>query len=437
MTLKVTDVERFWINVPFRERVRTWNELLVAKWGVIEIVRVTTDADGVVGFGETLVHYTWQQVTDEAIARVIGTNPAQHLADDSLGAGLQMALYDAVGQALGVPMHALLGDPQVRDWCPISWWNTKMPPALLADEARDAVAEGYRAHKIKARPWFDVREQVAAISAATPDNYLIDIDWNGMLRTPSEALPVLRDLDRWPKVGLFESPIRQDDVIGHARLRPHSPRPLAEHFRKDLFPLWMRDDSIDSFVVFGAGVSGMMQQGHLAAGFNKTFWLQVVGSGITTAFTLHLGAVLTNATWPMVTGMNTLADDLIVDPIEIRDGLARTPQGPGLGVTIDEDALERYRVDTSAVPPLPRRILRFDLGDGRRRYFTDMTQLWRDCREDRNTPVQPVNAQLSVFDDDGSADFDAVHEQVTVTPAWSQDLPSRSRLRSADSSPTA
>ncbi|WP_026876516.1 enolase C-terminal domain-like protein [Jiangella gansuensis] len=319
-------------------------------------------------------------------------------------------------------MYRLLGDPKIRDWCPISWWNTKMPPGLLALEARDAVAEGYLAHKIKARPWFDVREQVAAISDVAPENYLIDIDWNGMLRSPGEALPVLRELDQWSRIGLFESPIRQDDVIGHARLHAQSPRPLAEHFRKDLFPVWMRDDSLDAFVVFGAGVSGMMRQGHLAASFNKSFWLQVVGTGLTTAFTLHLGAVLSHATWPMVTGMNTVADDLIVEPIEIRNGLARTPEMPGLGVAVDDDALERYRVDTSEVPATPRRILEFDIGDGRRRYYADMLQLWRDCRDDRNMPVQPRHATLTLRDDNHSVEFDQIHQRLQRAPVWDMDL---------------
>ncbi|WP_216844005.1 mandelate racemase/muconate lactonizing enzyme family protein [Phytoactinopolyspora alkaliphila] len=422
MTLRVTDIERFVINVPFRHRVRPWNELLVAKWGVIEIIKVTTSSRDIVGYGETLVHYTWQQVADETVGRVIGTNPAEHLADDSLGAGLQMALYDVVGQALGVPMYRLLSERKVRDWCPISWWNTKMPADLLAEEARDALAEGYLAHKIKVRPWFDVREQVQAISDVTPESYLIDLDWNGMLRTPGEALPVLRELDAWSRVGLFESPIRQDDVIGHAHLRGRLPRPLAEHFRKDLFPVWMRDDSLDAFVVFGAGVSGLMRQGQLAASFNKEFWLQVVGTGLTTAFTLHMGAVLSHATWPMVTGMNTLADDLIVEPIEIQHGLARTPERPGLGVTVDQEAIEKYRVDTSDVPETPLRILRFDLGDGRRRYYADMLQLWRDCREDRNMPVQPRNASLSFHDDDGTQEFAETHRRLRSAPLWDMDL---------------
>ena len=48
--------------------------------------------------------------------------------DDSLGAGLQMALFDAVGKTLGTPAYRLLGT-KVREFCPLSWWAMDMPPA--------------------------------------------------------------------------------------------------------------------------------------------------------------------------------------------------------------------------------------------------------------------------------------------------------------------
>src|SRR5207248_10690242 len=132
--------------------------------------------------------------TDEAVARVIGRNAADLLGDDTLGAGLQMAVYDVAGKALGVPVDRLFGLPQVRAWCPIAWWNTKMPPEMLAEEAREAVAQGYLAHKMKARPWFDVYAQVNAIAEATPPSYRIEIDWNDMLLNVGSAAPVLREL---------------------------------------------------------------------------------------------------------------------------------------------------------------------------------------------------------------------------------------------------
>ena len=125
--LRIKEIERITLRVPFTPRTQKWNTLLVWQWQIVEIIRVTTD-DGTVGYGETLPHYTWGRVPEAAIARAKGRNPVELLSDDTLGAGLQMALYDVVGKALGVPVHRLLNLPKVRDWCPIAWWNTKMGP---------------------------------------------------------------------------------------------------------------------------------------------------------------------------------------------------------------------------------------------------------------------------------------------------------------------
>ena len=416
--LRVTSVERTMLYIPSTPRVRQWNDILVAGWGLIELIRVHTNAEGVVGVGETLVDYTWARVDERSIARVVGSNPIQHLSDDSLGAGLQMALYDAVGKATGVPMSSLLSYPKVKDSVSIAWWNTKMPPEVLAEEAKEAVRAGYRAHKFKARPFFDVFDQVQTISDVTPDGYLIDLDWNGMLRTPAEAFAVLERLDAFDKIGLYESPIRQDDMIGHASLRGRVSKPLAEHYRADLIPMWMRDDSLDSFVVFGEGASGLQRQATVATAFNKTFWLQVVGTGLTSAFALHLSSVLTHATWPLVTAMNTLEDDLIVDAIEIVRGEATVPTMPGLGVDLDEDAVARYTVDDDFRVPLSRRILQVDLPGRGTRIYRDIAQLWEDCRVNRNIPVQAPGARLSVWQDDESAEFQETFARLARAPRW-------------------
>ncbi|MFY7954492.1 MAG: enolase, partial [Armatimonadaceae bacterium] len=132
----IREVERIVLDVPFTPRCEEWNALLVRNWRVVEICRVLTEDPEVWGIGETVMHYTWQPVTDGSVERVVGRNPAELLFDDSLGAGLQMAMFDLVGKALGVPAHSLMGHSRVREWVPIAWWNTKMPPEALAEEAR-------------------------------------------------------------------------------------------------------------------------------------------------------------------------------------------------------------------------------------------------------------------------------------------------------------
>jgi L-alanine-DL-glutamate epimerase-like enolase superfamily enzyme len=416
MELSVKNIERTVIQVPIREQTRDWVELLVGQWAVVEICKVTSNVPGIVGYGETILYYTWQIVTDAAVARVVGTNPVSHLSDDSLGAGLQMALYDLVGKAFQVPMHALLSLPAVRDKCPISWWSTKMPPEVLAAEAKDAFAAGYLSHKFKARPWFDVRAQVSAVARVVPENYRLDIDWNEMLLSPGEAIPLLQELDKEPRIGIYEDPILRTDIAGQKFLRSRVSRPIATHFEPKLFPHWMREDALDGFVVDAGGVSRFLKEGQACASFDKNFWLQICGTGITTAFTLHLGAVLTHARWPAVTAMNIYADDMLSEPIKIAYGFADVPTGHGLGVEVDTDAIERYRMKPPYFIDLPRKLLTFTFSNGFKQNFAGMSHLWRDMGTNGTLPRQEKGANLEIRVDDKSPQFQEAYSEAENRP---------------------
>src|SRR6266567_1180073 len=150
-----------------------------------------------------------------------------------------------------------------------------------------------------------------------------------MLLNAGNAAPVLTELDKRERVAIYESPIMQRDVEGHRQLRRKTTRPLALHFGDPPFPTVIRDEVCDGFVV-GGGAASVLRQGHLAAAFEKPFWLQLVGTGLTTLMSLHLGAVLPFAQWPSVNCLNNYSDDLLAEPIPIQGGYARTPDAPGL-----------------------------------------------------------------------------------------------------------
>ena len=408
VNLRIADIERIVVNVPFTPRCQEWNAREVWQWCIVEIIRVTTDVPDLVGYGETVLHYTWGRVSDEAIARVRGSNPAACLGDDSLGAGLQMALYDLVGKALGVPVYRLFNLPRVREWCPIAWWNIDMPPDVLAEEAQAALAQGYTAAKIKARPWWDIYAQVEAISRVTPPHFRLDLDWNNMLLNAGNAVPVLHALDAYRRVAIYESPIMQHDVAGHRQLRQHTARPIALHFGDPPFPTAVRAGVCDGFVVSG-GVASVLRQGLLAGAFDMPFWLQLVGTGLTTALATHLGAVLPLAQWPMVTCLNNYADDLLVTPLAIRGGYVRVPEAPGLGVEIDEAALARYAMAPPYVLPPPRLLLSVVWPGGRVVHYASMRpQCWGDFWAG-NQPVHEHGVSMEVRPDDGSPEWAALY----------------------------
>ena len=417
--LRIKDVERITLRVPFTERAGKWNALLVWQWQIIEIIRVTTD-DGTVGYGETMPHYTWGKVSDEALKALRGRNPADMLGDTGLGAGLEMAIYDVIGKALGVPIYNLLNLPKVRDWCPIAWWNTKMSPGDLALEAQEAVEAGYIFHKFKTRPWFDVYEQVEAISAVTPAHYRLDLDWNGMLMNVGTATPVMQRLDQYERVSIYEGPINQSDVEGMRELRRNVQKPIAIHFGVPPFPTAMKEAVCDGFVI-GGGVSTILQQGQLAGAFEKPFWLQMVGLGLVTALSAHLGAVLPFARWPTITCLNNYTDDLLTEPLTIRGGYLMVPEGPGLGVEVNEAALSKYVTEPPYELPHPRHILSVVWPGGRVVHFANMRDhCWPHFRELGNDPVQESGVTLEVWDDDGSKEWADLFERLQSGPIREQ-----------------
>jgi L-alanine-DL-glutamate epimerase-like enolase superfamily enzyme len=419
MKLIVTDIERITVRAPMTPRCEEWNAREVWQWCICEIVRVTTDA-GLVGYGETLPHYTWGRVSDEAVARVKGQNAADFLGDDSLGAGLQMAIYDVVGKALGVPAYRLFNQPKVREAVPIAWWNIDFPPEALAEEAKDALAKGYTALKTKARPWWDVYEQVDQMSNVTPPYFKIDMDWNQMLINASNAAPVLNELDKQERVALYESPIFQRDTEGQRLLRRKTQKAIALHFGDPPFPVAVRDEVCDGFVI-GGGVARVLREGTMAAQFDKPFFLQIVGAGLTTALSIQLGAVLTHAQWPAVNCLNNYADDLIVHPIQVTEGYAHVPDAPGLGVEVDEAALTKYKMEPPYEIPRAKLLLSIAWPGNRVRHYANIQQCWTDAFAG-NIPVQDRGARMHVRRDDGSAGWAEMVARAAVAPFWSSSL---------------
>lgn len=416
MPLTVIDAERVPVRVPFRENARDWLEVEHAALQYLDVFRLRTSDPQIVGYGESLSSYGTRGVGDAALARVHGANPAELVMDHSIGQGLQMALLDILGQQLGVPVWQLLGPARVRDRCAISWWSGGLTPLdRIAAEAQEALAAGYLTHKIKARPWNNVIDQVQAVSAVTPPDYRLDLDWNGMLQTRGEAAEVLGALEAYQRVGIFESPIRLEDIEGMALLRRRLSKPLAEHWRSGHYRELIRREAVDGFVVFEGGAAELVGAAAVADAFDKSSWIQVLGNGLSTTFTAHVAAVAPGARWPLVTCLNIYSDDLLATPLEITGGAMAVPDGPGLGVTVDPEALESHRIRPGAAPvPAPRRLLTVQLAGGAERQYADARALWRDARNLGWSVVQPAEVQLRLRTDDGSRDFDSAYTRAVA-----------------------
>ena len=422
MKMKVTAVNRFLVDVPFeavaeRNMARTQPE-----WSISEICRVTTDA-GLVGIGETLVNYSWAPVTEATVARVMGGNPFELMWDDSLGAGLQIALFDVAGKAAGVPVYRLLGN-KVRDWCPVAWWSIDMPPEDMAAEALRAVELGYTAHKQKARPYFDVIAQVEAVSKVVPKYFRIELDFNELLLNAGSAVPLLKELDSFANVAMYESPVPQVDVDGNRRVRSQTRTPIALHVGAPPLATAIQQDICDGFVV-GGGVSSLLRQAAILSAFNKQFFLQVVGTGITASLALHVGAVATHASWPAVSCFNMYSHQLIQEPIRVVGGYSRVPEGPGLGIELDMAAIEEFRTDNS-MKAFPRALYALVRPDGTRTWYpAPLPMMPNPYWDDFKTGSEPIGergVRLETIPDDGSVDWANMHRRVQHGPVRTSKL---------------
>jgi len=406
MNLTVKNVERIPVSVPFREIPARNMVRELPHWTLFEICKVTLEC-GVTGFGETMQYYTWGTVSDAAIARVTGRNAAECMWDDSLGAGLQMALFDAVGRATEAPVWALLGR-KYRDRPLISWWDIDMPGEDWLAECRQAMAEGYTDFKTKARPWFDLDEQCRVLCSELPDWFDVDLDFNAMLNDAAHATRLLTHIEKYPHVKIYESPIPQHDVAGNKFIRSQTRVAIAHHFGSPPIMTALKEDVCDGFVI-GGGASGVMRQGLVSAAADKPFFLQLVGTGITATWALHFGAVLTHARWPSVNCHQLYTSHLVLPAISVFNGAAKVPDAPGLGVALDEDAIEQFRLaEMPAKPyPHPNLLIAIRFGSGATSYYAHCQQYWDDFSHG-HLPVFQPGTKLELVPDDGSGEWKAL-----------------------------
>jgi L-alanine-DL-glutamate epimerase-like enolase superfamily enzyme len=406
--MKVVDLELIHLDVPFPPHTDAHMRYWLPRFRISQLCKITLD-NGIVGWGETLPNYTWAKVPVNVQEQVIGRRAADLLWRDDLGAGVQMALFDAVGKALDAPVYQLLG-AKVRDWCPISWWAMDMPPEDWAQQCTAAVEQGYMSAKLKARTWYDLHAALHAIFKVVPKQFQLDLDFNATLDNAANAIKFLSTLEEYEQAAIIESPIPQSDVAGNVQIRRRINRPIAMHYGSPPIQTALAQDVCDGFVVC-AGANALLKQAHICEEHHKPFWLQLVGTGITTAWSAHFGAVLREAKWPAVTCLNIYESQLLQEPLQIHGGFYRVPEMPGLGVEIDLAAVEKYRVEYTFLET-PRHVYRYSRANGEITYYGCGKQELHHVYPNDAQPISEAGSRLDVVGDDGSAAFARIYEIV-------------------------
>lgn len=375
-------------------------------------------ADGTVGYGDAMG-------APGEVARYVGANAVELLRSGRHG-GVQMACYDAVGKALGLPAHALMGR-QVRARVPFAYWTIDLPPETWAQQVGYAAELGYTSYKFKCRPWWDPLDQIEAVARVAPPGFRVWLDFNGHLREARQALPVLRALEPYECVGGFESPIPQRDGEGYRRIRQFISKPIALHYGGGCCHVvsdpgydrgvpgsrQIAENLCDGFVLGGGDVDRVRETAAVCAEARKPFWIQTVGTGLRAAWVAHLASTCSQGLLSHLAAHDLWVRDLLARPLRPRDGWLEVPDGPGLGVAVDEDALATLAATPAAVPP--RRISTVVYPSGVRWHFADEQQR-HEAFYFGHLPGFVRGVRLEVREDDGSTAFAVLHERCAASP---------------------
>jgi len=352
--VKITKVEFTSIKVPFVPFMDVLNSGENALAAIPKIiVQVHTD-EGIVGLGETERGVSEEHLQNAA-SLLLGRDPLgmnlQSLGlPHGMNAAFEQAVHDIVGKALKVPVYRLLGGVYRGD-VPVSAWSPhhgERNPEKTATIAKLAADRGYRVIKLKARPW-DIVETVQAIERAVGADMGVVCDPNMAFGLLSVAVKLARKLERH-NIVCFEDPVPKGELSWYVLMRQKIDIPIALHIGGIDIINAVKEGACDYI-----NTGGTMHEFKKYAGIAEVAGIPVWhGSGndlgIMEASYVHACATTRNATLTSdVFGEFCRVDDLLAEPIEIKDGLAKVPQKPGLGVELDEKALRRYQAGKSRV----------------------------------------------------------------------------------------
>ncbi|WP_074955232.1 mandelate racemase/muconate lactonizing enzyme family protein [Alicyclobacillus macrosporangiidus] len=382
--MKITDVKVYPIQSEL-EQPFAFSQGWVTHRGAT-IVQVLTD-EGLVGWGEALCMGLQSPVIAAATVRstlgplVIGEDPTNvevlwhrmynHVRDYGpkgavVGAisAIDIALWDITAQSLGVPVYKLLGGKfrdRVQAYATGFYRvdiGSKSEHARLVAEAERHRANGFQAMKVKVG--FGVQDDITlmrSIRQAVGDEVTLMMDGNhayGVIDAVRLGLGV-EDLSiRW-----FEEPVAPEHVDGYREVRAKLNIPIAGG-EAEYTVYGFRNlvggravDVVQPDVCHAGGFTACRHIAALAQAYGVQVNPHVWGSSIGQMASLHLIAALPIANHALTapepifeydTSSHPFRTQLIENPIEQKDGWITVPDTPGLGVRVNLEVLERYRV---------------------------------------------------------------------------------------------
>ena len=344
--------------------VRVWNSTLV---------QVFTDK-GVYGLGEMGTgHYlpeAAKAICDSISPMLIGKDPFEIEVLQrklyKLGAnwgrrglamgvisGIENALWDLKGKALGVPVHSLLGGKHRDRIRAYASGGMTQPLESLKEEVASYRERGFTAVKVRGgiSAKRDVEIARATREAAGPDMDVMLDAGQGYVPEPWTVLEAIEVTKALAEIDLFflEEPVRTDEIDSYAQVRAASAVPVAGGENGCSiyeFKALIDANAVDILqpdVTHAGGISEVKRIAEYAALYGKPIAPHVFRTGASLNAHLHLLAAIPNALiceYQQIA--NGLREDLLVEPIEMVDGNLIVPDSPGLGIHITDEIIEKY-----------------------------------------------------------------------------------------------
>ncbi|MFT8895775.1 MAG: enolase C-terminal domain-like protein [Acetobacter sp.] len=384
--MKIVSVEAYPFSLPTRRDFR-WAGML-GQLGNFVLVRIETE-DGIIGYGEATPLPDWGGDFSRHAGETIGT--VITMVRDVLGPALighdvtavtqaaaimdrvavgnvyakcavSIALYDAWGKSVGLPVYKLLGGA-VRECVPVAHMVGLMPEREALEEAILAVEDGIRALQIKGG--VDAERDIRLVTALRKqfgDGVALRLDANQGYGHVKKALSVVRRLVD-AGVNLIEQP--SEGLRYMAEVTAASPVPIVAdescwdiHDAMDVIQA-RAADCISIYLAKAGGFGGACKVADLAdASMISCDVNGSIESAIGTAANVHFALARPAVSLPAVITISAPAgthpcrvaghyydDDILADPMQVRDGAILPLDAPGLGITIDEDKLQAFRCD--------------------------------------------------------------------------------------------
>lgn len=384
--MKIVDVKAWALSVPVEDGI-TFGIGKVLRRDTV-VVRVETES-GIVGYGEShhgraassvadivnnLLRYFVVGMDASDVTGVWARIYEMQLRSHGMGAGtsiamsgIDQALWDIRGKAVGWPLYKLLGGsrrgvPAYAGGVSLGWSE----PDALCEEVGAALALGYKAVKLRGgdAPRRDI-QRVEAVRKAFGDDLVIMVDANTAYSL-ADALAVLPAFEAL-NVEWLEEPFAPHDHRSYAQA-DRSRIPLAageNHYTRFEFHRLIEDAHVRILqpdLSKAGGITEVLRIAALGSAWKLPLCPHTATTGINMAVTIHVLAAVENAGWfeGDISTPNPFRDQLVSTPYVVaKDGTVSPLDRPGIGVEVDEDFIRAHPfIEGPAYAPGPARMVR-------------------------------------------------------------------------------